>query len=217
MIAETIMVVAPSLFIAIAGFIAGRKIPPRTTKPKQPESLPDVMRLGFEAVDSMVKDIHALYHPSGCKCAMCEIAGEVAPEEIPDNTAYSPNYIRALESNLDSLRKENFVLRKRQTGNRVITKTIERKTPLQKQIDQVAEMADKEQQPLLFQTEIEGRSIDFRITPQRAPDAEVYKHGEPEPVRRMWFNPDPKATDRQNMQRLAREANGYFGYGDKYI
>jgi hypothetical protein len=151
------------------------------------------MQRGYEAIDSMQRDIRALYHPKGCQCAMCEITAD-------DHT-------------LEPTRKP--IQKQPPPSEKVVERVVERKTPFQQKVEQCFKFADGEQQPIQMSYELEGRMLHVTISPQRPPDAEIYKHGEPEPVRKIWYReparagfvPNPEWTDRQNMQALARYAS----------
>jgi hypothetical protein len=51
--------------------------------PPKAQTLVDAVKAGYAALDTMAKDIHAMYHPIGCKCAMCEIRGDDKDPEPP--------------------------------------------------------------------------------------------------------------------------------------
>ena len=196
-------------------------------EPKRtPKTEAQIITDGWKALERMQKDVHALYHPKGCKCAVCEIQADDEPKPEPERkpgevdkfVKVSPSYVRALQEKIDGLRKENTELRKG-SRERVVTKTVERKTQFQHKLEQAAKFADQDQHPIKLTGEIDGHAIEVTVAPARKPDVEIYKHGEPEPVRKIWyptgptyrplydgFVRDPEETDREAMQRLAEHS-----------
>jgi hypothetical protein len=59
-------------------------------KPKTSDmSTYDIIKRGYDAMGAMAKDIHDLYHPPGCKCAICQIR---ADDDAEDPNAYTGSY-----------------------------------------------------------------------------------------------------------------------------
>jgi hypothetical protein len=146
------------------------RIFPHVKKPA--ESLADTMKRGFDAIDAMQRDIRTLYHPAGCACRMCEITAD-------DHT------LDTLEPTRKPTRKPTH--KQPPPTEKVVERVVERKTPFQQKVEQCFKFADGEQQPIQMSYELEGRMLHVTISPQRPPDAEIYKHGESEPVRKIWY------------------------------
>lgn len=210
---------------------------PKVKQPeKPPETLADALKDGWAASDRMAKEIKALYHPPGCACAYCEITAgddkdepEILQPHQEDPPPFVNRYAKELEKKVAGLKTENETLRnaviklKGSPRERVISKTVERKSRLDDILEQLAFMADEGQNAVAWTDEGNGRTIQITVSPQRPPDEQIFKHGEPEPVRKIWFERDPKETDRQAMQRLAQvcqetqqaaEATKYVCYRD---
>lgn len=59
----------------------GRNPDPAAPKPPKDMSLADAVKDGYKAIERMGQEIHRLYHPKGCKCAMCEIKADDETQE----------------------------------------------------------------------------------------------------------------------------------------
>lgn len=170
---------------ALAWYVRGAMNKPKPT-PKA-KTLMEVMEQGNAVVAQMAADVHKLYHPPGqdgkpCACAMCEIRAddEPAPEPAPEpDRECSPEFVKALKQKIDGLRKENAQLRKG-SGQRVVTKVEERKTPLQLQIEQAQQMVGNGK-PIMLNLEpsdmTNGHPMHVLIAPKVEPDYQIEQFG----------------------------------------
>lgn len=92
MIAETLMTVGPyavaaaPLVSATAGwYLGGKHATKGVIKKPDPKTSTevDVLKYGCQVLEEIKTDIHRMYHPVGCHCALCEILGDDTPVEPP--------------------------------------------------------------------------------------------------------------------------------------
>lgn len=63
--------------------------PSKPSKSVKDMSTYEMIKRGYDAMGRMAKDIHDLYHPPGCKCAICQIR---ADDDDSDPDAYTGTY-----------------------------------------------------------------------------------------------------------------------------
>lgn len=89
MIAETVLAVAPYAGVAgplaTAAYYAGRHHPVKPVKIPKPEHATEaeILKAGWKLLETINHDIHRMYHPVGCHCALCEIVGDDKPYTPP--------------------------------------------------------------------------------------------------------------------------------------
>lgn len=187
------MIIVPSIGTAFAGWQAHtyyRNKAARADQKVKGKTLAEVMQAGNDVVAEMAADVHKLYHPPGedgkpCACAICEIKADDEPkettftaEEATDAARVAPEYVKALQDKINGLRRENAELRKG-SGERVVTKVQERKTPLQNKIEQA--MQHTSQGPIKLTLDpsdiTNGHPLEIIIGEQVEPDAVIEQFG----------------------------------------
>lgn len=200
----------------------------------------DIIKRGYDAMGAMAKDIHDLYHPPDCKCAICQIR---ADDDDSDPNAYTGDYCslpcfncsvitcpthpdrrpaakakekitykpKAMQPGArggpiagvrtDDQGKKWVLISEHEDGNR-------KDIAIQNLETQLKDLTEKYQQVVAQRDSLMNerglRSAGMHVGGKPLYMVDEMARPASGPGSRLPFEPDPKATDRQNMQRLAQ-------------